>query len=82
MKNVVIIQARMGSTRLPGKVMKDLVGKTVLAHVVERSKSFHNVQEVVIATTGGSIDDPIVEEAKRLGVIVYRERIRCTFSLL
>jgi spore coat polysaccharide biosynthesis protein SpsF len=71
-RNVVIIQARMGSTRLPGKVMKILAGKTVLAHVVERSQSFNNVQEVVIATTSGSIDDPIVEEAKRLGIMAYR----------
>jgi len=72
MKNVVIIQARMGSTRLPGKVMKNLFGKTVLAHVVERSRSFRNVHEIVIATTKGTLDDAVADEAKRLGVMVHR----------
>lgn len=72
MKNVVIIQARMGSTRLPGKVLKTLAGQTVLAHVIERTKAFQNVQEIVVATTLGSQDDPIEEEAKRRGVAVYR----------
>lgn len=72
MKNVVIIQARMGSTRLPGKVLRTLADKTVLAHVIERAQAFHNVQGIVVATTVGSQDDPIVEEAKRKGVMVYR----------
>ncbi|MCZ8514883.1 glycosyltransferase family protein [Paenibacillus filicis] len=72
MKSVVIIQARMGSTRLPGKVLKTLIDKTVLAHVIERTQAFQNVQEIVVATTRGSQDDPIVEEAKRLGVMVSR----------
>lgn len=72
MKNVVIIQARMGSTRLPGKVLKTLADKTVLAHVIERAQAFQNVQEILVATTHGCQDDPIVEEAERLGVIVYR----------
>jgi len=49
MKTVAIIQARMGSTRLPGKVMKDLCGKTVLAHVIERVRV--GCDNIVIATT-------------------------------
>ncbi|MCY9665098.1 glycosyltransferase family protein [Paenibacillus alginolyticus] len=72
MRNVVIIQARMGSTRLPGKVLKKLIDKTVLAHVVERTEAFQNVQEIIIATTLASHDDLIIEEARRLGVNVYR----------
>lgn len=40
---VAIIQARMGFTRLPGKVMKDLYGKTVLAHDIERLKQAKNL---------------------------------------
>jgi spore coat polysaccharide biosynthesis protein SpsF len=72
MKNVVIIQARMGSTRLPGKVLRLLAGKTVLSHVIERVKAFQNVHEIVVATTLGKQDDPIVEEAERMGVKFYR----------
>lgn len=72
MKCAAIIQARMGSTRLPGKVMKTLADKTVLAHVIERVQAFQNVQEIVVATTLEGKDDSIVEEAKRLGIMVYR----------
>lgn len=70
MKTGVIIQARMGSTRLPGKVMKDLCGKTVLAHVIERVQQ--SGEEVVIATTDGSVDDAIVTEAEANGVGFFR----------
>ncbi|MEW9702568.1 NTP transferase domain-containing protein [Paenibacillus sp. SI8] len=69
---MVIIQARMGSTRLPGKVLRTLAGKTVLAHVIERVQNFQNVQGIVVATTDGTQDDPIVEEAKARGAMVYR----------
>ncbi|MFD2369384.1 cytidylyltransferase domain-containing protein [Brevibacillus sp. GCM10020057] len=72
MRKVVIIQARMGSTRLPGKVMKKLIDQTVLSHVVKRAQSFSDVNDVVIATTRKSEDDVIAEEAKRLGVPFYR----------
>lgn len=70
MKTVAIIQARMGSTRLPGKVMMDLCGKTVLQHVIERVKSAG--VEVVIATTDKTPDDVIEAEAKRCGAGVFR----------
>ncbi|MBW7474982.1 glycosyltransferase family protein [Paenibacillus oenotherae] len=72
MRNVAIIQARMGSSRLPGKVLLPLADKTVLAHVINRVSSVPQIDEVVIATTINSIDDPIVEEATRLGASVYR----------
>ncbi|MFC5700872.1 cytidylyltransferase domain-containing protein [Cohnella faecalis] len=72
MNNVIIIQARMGSTRLPGKVLKTLADKTVLAHVIDRVKCVKEVTEIVIATTAGLQDDPIASEAKRLGVNLYR----------
>ncbi len=63
MKVVCIIQARMGSTRLPGKVMLGLCGKTVLGHVIERVKMVKNIDEIVIATTTKEDDSIIVEEA-------------------
>lgn len=72
MKTGVIIQARMGSTRLPGKVLKKLKGKTVLEHVVERIKQAKNIDEIIIATTDLKKDSIIEEEANRLGVKVYR----------
>ena len=61
MKTVAIIQARMGSTRLPGKVMKKIKGKTVLRHVVERVKS-ELVDEIIVATTMCKHDN-VIEEA-------------------
>jgi spore coat polysaccharide biosynthesis protein SpsF len=68
----IIIQARMGSTRLPGKVLKQIQGKSVLRHVIERV-SFSNFNpNIVIATTENIIDDPIMLEAERMEVQVYR----------
>lgn len=67
-----IIQARMGSTRLPGKVMKNLEGKTVLAHVIERVKQSNLIDVIVIATTTHERDDVIEAEAGRCGVNVFR----------
>ena len=72
MKIVAIIQARMGSTRLPGKVLKDLGGETVLARVVARVRRSQEIGEVVIATTREPEDDAIVEECRRLSVRVFR----------
>lgn len=71
-KIVCIIQARMGSTRLPGKVMKKIKGETVLYHVVERVKQSELIDQIVVATTTNRQDDVLVEEAKRLKVSSYR----------
>lgn len=67
-----IIQARMGSTRLPGKVMKNLEGQPVLYHVLERVKQSNSIDEIIVATTNHEHDDVIVEEAKRNKVNYYR----------
>ena len=72
MRIVAIIQARMGSTRLPGKVLKDLGGETVLARVIARVRRASEIEEVVIATTRQPDDDRIVDECRRLAVRVYR----------
>jgi spore coat polysaccharide biosynthesis protein SpsF len=69
---VAIIQARMGSTRLPGKVLKDLAGETVLARVVNRTGRATLLDEVVVATSVLPADDPIVKECDRLGVTWFR----------
>ena len=72
MRVVTIIQARMGSTRLPGKVMKDLGGETVLARVVHRVRRAKLSGEVIIATTTKPADDLIVKECERLSVSCCR----------
>jgi spore coat polysaccharide biosynthesis protein SpsF len=69
---VVIIQARMSSTRLPGKVLKDIAGKPMLAWVVERARRAHTVSEVVIATTVEPSDDPIVSFCAQMGYACTR----------
>lgn len=72
MKIVAVVQARMGSTRLPGKVLVDLGGKTVLARVVGRLRRSARVAEIVIATTESVRDDAIVRECRQLGVSCFR----------
>jgi spore coat polysaccharide biosynthesis protein SpsF len=72
MKTVAIIQARMGSTRLPGKVMKQLCGKTVLSHVISRVKACLLVDEVVVATTKSLADDVIVIESEKCCIHCFR----------
>ena len=72
MKTVAIIQARMGSTRLPGKVMKQLKGKSVLYHVIQRVKQVKMIDEIVLATTTLDEDDVLAEKAKQYGVCVFR----------
>jgi spore coat polysaccharide biosynthesis protein SpsF len=75
MRIVAIIQARMGSTRLPGKVLKDLAGATVLARVVARVRRCRQVGQVVIATTREPEDEAIVDECRRLSVRVFRGEV-------
>lgn len=72
MKIGAIIQARMGSSRLPEKVMKELQGKTVLAHVIERVEQSKLVDEIIIATTLEPEDEVIEKEALKIGVKVFR----------
>ena len=68
-----IIQARMGSTRLPGKVMKKLDGKhTVLYYVLQQIENSRLVDKVVIATTTLKEDDAIVNFAKEMDVDYFR----------
>lgn len=69
---VCIVQARMGSTRLPGKVLKKICGKTVLEHDIDRLKKIKNIDKIVIATTTLERDNFIVEEAKRLNIYYFR----------
>lgn len=72
MNVVCIMQARMGSTRLPGKVLKKVCGKAVLEHDIDRLKRVKNIDKIVIATTTLERDDIIIQEAKRLDITCFR----------
>lgn len=61
MRKVAIIQARMGSSRLPGKVLKPLAGRPVLEHVVTRVMAARRIDAVVIATSELPGDEPIAD---------------------
>lgn len=72
MNILVIIQARIGSTRLPGKVLKPLGQSDVLSYVVERCRKIEGIQEVVVATSDLSQDDAIATWCQEKQVAYYR----------
>jgi len=75
---LALIQARLGSSRLPGKSMLPLPlsapgdATTILGHVVNRARRATSVQQVLVATTTQPLDDPLAALAARLGVGVFR----------
>jgi spore coat polysaccharide biosynthesis protein SpsF len=71
-KVVALIQARMGSTRLPGKVLMDLAGQPMLARVVERARRASRVDEVVVATSTLPGDDAIEALCRARGWACFR----------
>ena len=72
MKYLVIIQARMGSTRLPGKVLVEVDGVPLLERMLSRVKKSKLVDNIIIATTTNKEDDEIVNLAQNNGVIFFR----------
>ena len=64
-KTVAIVQARMTSTRLPGKVLLPILGQPLLALQIERMRRALLVDLIVIATTTNASDEPIVDFCKR-----------------
>ncbi|TWA55396.1 spore coat polysaccharide biosynthesis protein SpsF [Azospirillum baldaniorum] len=69
---VCISQARMTSTRLPGKVLMEAAGRPLLAHHLERLARCRTLDALVLATTVNGTDDPVAELARSLGVPVFR----------
>ena len=69
---VAITQARMGSTRLPGKVLMDIGGETMLARVINRTLRAKSLAMVVVATTTLEQDDVILDHVGRLGIDTFR----------
>jgi spore coat polysaccharide biosynthesis protein SpsF len=72
MKIAASIQARLGSTRLPGKVLKSINGKPMLLHHIERLRRSRLVDDVIVATTTNKKDDAIVDFCNQYGVYYYR----------
>ena len=69
---VAIIQGRMGSSRLPGKVLLDIAGKPMIQHVIERARRAQRIDALVVATSSEPSDDPIAEFCAGLGVTCAR----------
>jgi len=72
LKIVAIVQARMSSRRLPGKVLLDMAGQPMLQYLMERMPCCRNIDGYVIATSAEPGDDPIEEFAERYGHPLFR----------
>lgn len=72
MRVVAIIQARMGSTRLPGKVLMDLAGAPMVDRVLSRATAASSIDDVWVATTVLSEDDVLADHVRAIGVPVFR----------
>lgn len=70
--NIVVIQARMGSSRLPGKVLQELAGRTVLEHVVRRAERIAGIDAVWCAIPDLDKDDELATAAEQAGARVFR----------
>lgn len=71
MRTIVVIQARQGSARLPGKSLRSLQGRPLIAHVIERAKALPS-DGIVLATSDRALDDSLGVVAAHLGVPVVR----------
>ncbi|HYH04679.1 MAG TPA: glycosyltransferase family protein [Bacillota bacterium] len=72
MSTAIIVQARMASTRLPGKILKTVLDKTLLEYQLERLQRVKFVDKIVIATTDHGAEQPIVDLCRSLGVDYFR----------
>ena len=72
MKTIIIVQARMTSTRLPGKVLLPLAGEPMLVRLLERLRRVQRADGIVIATTTNASDDPIAALCAQQGVPCHR----------
>lgn len=69
---LVIIQARMSSSRLPGKVMKKIIGRPMIFYLLQRLKSSQKINQIVVATSKKRADDPLAKYIKSQKVDVFR----------
>ena len=69
---LAILQARMSSTRLPGKVLKPLLGRPMIARQVERLRRAAGISRILVATSDAPEDDPLAAFCEGLGLAVHR----------
>lgn len=72
MKSVALIQARLGSRRLPGKVLSPIAGRPLLAYMIERVRCAKRLDLMIVATSTARADDPVAALCHSLGVPVVR----------
>ena len=72
MENAIILQARFGSKRLPGKVLKKISGKTILEYTIERLKKTYLSKNIIVATTKREEDQKIIKVAKKMDCYTFR----------
>ena len=70
--NILVTQARMGSTRLPGKVLQKVCGKELLRIHLDRLIDCKNVSEIIVATTTNAVDDTILEHLQNSQYKIFR----------
>ena len=71
MKTVAVIQARMGSSRLPGKVLKPILGRPMLGHIVRRVRAVPLIDEVVVAVPDDNANEALRQFCRREGIEVF-----------
>jgi len=72
LKTVAIVQARMGSVRFPNKVMRPICGTPVIGLLLERLSHSKRIDQIVLATSQDSRNEPLAEYVRELGYVVYR----------
>lgn len=80
MNNIVVIQARMGSTRLPGKVLLPLQGKPLLMYLIDNLLEHFNRTSIIVATSTLRANDAIIECCTNNNIIYYRGSETNVFS--
>jgi len=68
MKNQIYLQARLGSTRLPNKVLMKICNKSIIEFMVERLSSVSGIEKIVLVTGSKEINNLLIDEAKKLGI--------------
>ena len=69
---LAIVQARMGSKRFPGKVLKKIDGRSLIEILLKRLSSSKRIDDIILATTDNSQDDVLADDVKNMGFPVFR----------
>lgn len=78
--NLAILQARMSSTRLPGKVLRPILGEPMIARQIERLRRARRIDKLVVATSTDVSDDLLADFIQELGIDVYRGDLKDVLS--